>query len=134
MIAVSMSSSIRELTGLRVTIDKVLYQPNPHGSAEHPHIFIYFITIHNDSDETVTIKGRKWVVTDDEGRQTVVEGDGVVGECPRLEPGEKFDYNSSHGAVTNSVAEGAYFGVNDAGERVLTRIPAFELRVPWRGR
>jgi ApaG protein len=59
-----------------------------------------------------------------------VEGDGVVGEFPRLEPGESFQYNSSHTVAVDAVAEGAYLGQTDAGEPVFTRIPPFEMRVP----
>ena len=43
-------------------------------SAQQGHdCFVYFITIHNDTEEPVTIKGRKWVVTNDEGEITAVE-------------------------------------------------------------
>ena len=45
---------------------------------------------------TVTIKGRKWVVKNSRGEITAVEGDGVVGKCPCLEPGESFSYHSFH--------------------------------------
>jgi ApaG protein len=41
---------------------------------DRPHLFVYFITIHNDSLETVMIRGRKWVVTDAAGQRVVVEG------------------------------------------------------------
>ena len=78
----------------------------------------------------MTIKGRKWVVTDAEGQRLVVEGDGVVGEYPRLEPGEHFSYNSYHTIGSDSVAEGAYFGITKDGEPVFTRIPHFEMRAP----
>jgi len=119
------------LEGLRVTVDRVVYSPNPEGPEGQPHRFIYFITIHNDSAETVTIKARKWVVTDDRGQTVVVEGDGVVGQFPKLEPGEHFSYNSMHLLGTRKGrAEGSYFGLDDQGRRVLTRIPAFDLEVP----
>ncbi|MEA3187603.1 MAG: ApaG protein [Chthoniobacter sp.] len=120
----------RELKGLRVHIDKVVYMPHLDAPAERPHPFVYFITIRNSSAETVTIKGRKWVVTDAHGHRIVVEGDGVVGECPRLAPGEEFSYNSYHVIGSDSVAEGAFIGGLEDGERVITRIPKFEMRVP----
>ena len=125
-----MSTRIRELAGLRVTIDNLVHMPNPNGSAEHPHIFVYFITIHNDSEETVTIKGRKWVVTEADGNRIVVEGDGVVGKQPRLEPGQSFSYNSYHVIGSHSVAEGSFIGIGDNDAPVLTRIPRFEMQVP----
>jgi len=121
---------LRELAGLRVIIDKVIYAPHLEAPADRPYPFAYFITIDNQSDETVTIKGRKWVVTDKLGQRVVVEGEGVVGEFPRLAPGEHFSYHSYHVIGSDSVAEGAFIGMNDNGEAVITRIPKFQMRVP----
>ena len=123
-------SAFTELAGLRVTVDRVEHMPHLDAPPERPHPFVYFLTIHNDSDVTVTIKGRKWVVTDAEGHSVVVEGDGVVGEFPRLDPGEVLSYHSYHTICSDSAAEGALFGVTTAGDFVLTRIPRFEMRAP----
>src|SRR5215203_2415976 len=96
--------SFSELPGLRVTVDRVAYMPHLEAPTDKPFPFVYFITIHNDSEETVTIKGRKWVVTDAVGGTVVVEGDGV--------------------------AEGAFIGLTDDGRGVLVRIPRFEMKTP----
>lgn len=123
------TSRMRELNGLRVTVDDVVYMPTLEAPADKPHPFVYFISIHNDSDETVTIEGRKWVVR--EGEETVVvEGDGVVGQRPVIPPGEHFSYNSYHVTSVDAVAEGAFFARTEDGEWVFTRIPEFELHVP----
>jgi ApaG protein len=125
-----MPEPITELEGLRVTVDRVTFMPQLQASEDRPYPFVYEVTIHNDSAETVTIKGRKWVVTDTTGDTIVVEGDGVVGKFPRLEPGEEFSYNSYHTIGADSVAEGAYIGVTEEGAPVLVRIPPFEMKVP----
>ena len=125
-----MPPPLTELEGLRVTVDRVTFMPQLDAPKDRPFPFVYFITIHNDSAETVTIKGRKWVVTDARGETIVVEGDGVVGKNPRLETGEHFSYNSYHTIGADSVAEGAYIGVTDDGRPVLVRIPRFEMTVP----
>jgi len=125
-----MPSPFRELRALRVHLDKLVYMPGLEAPIERPHPFVYYLTIENASEETVTIKGRKWVVTDCEGGRVVVEGDGVVGKFPCLEPGESFSYNSYHVVGMDSVAEGAFIGLTESGEPVVTRIPRFELRVP----
>jgi ApaG protein len=121
---------IRELPGLDVNVDNVVHRPDIDAPPDRPYAFEYFITIRNDSDETVTIKGRKWVVTDSDGQRLVVEGDGVVGSFPRLRPGEHFSYSSHHVIGSDSFAEGAYIGLTDAGRPVITRIPRFDLQVP----
>ena len=119
-----------ELPGLTVTVDRVIHQPDAQTPAEHPHCFVYFITIHNRSDVAVTIKGRKWVVRNSRGEVTAVEGDGVVGQFPEIQPGGDFSYNSYHLLNTESaVAEGSYLGVDETGRKVITRIPRFEMTV-----
>ena len=120
-----------ELPGLTVEVDRVAYQPEAQAPADRPHCFVYFISIHNHSDVAVTIKGRKWVVRNSRGEITAVEGDGVVGQFPEIQPGEHFSYNSYHLLDTRSaVAEGSYLGVDATGRTVITRIPKFEMVVP----
>lgn len=120
-----------ELPGLRVTVDRVVFNPNAQTPADQPYCFVYFITIHNDSEVSVTIRGRKWVVRGDDGEYLSVEGAGVVGQTPFLQPGESFSYNSHHLLRTKSAwAEGAYIGLDSDGRAVYTRIPRFEMVVP----
>jgi ApaG protein len=111
-----------------VTVDRVVYQADAETPPDRPHCFAYFITIHNDTDVAVTIKGRKWVVRNTRGEITAVEGDGVVGQFPTIEPGESFSYNSFHlNDTETAVAEGSYIGTDERGRKVLTRIPRFEM-------
>jgi ApaG protein len=126
----AMLDAIPELRGLRVRVDKVVYMPDLEAPADRPHPFVYYLTIENGSAEAVTIKGRKWVVTDAEGRAIVVEGEGVVGKFPHLRPGQRFSYNSFHVVAADSVAEGSFIGVCDDGSPVLTRIPKFRMDIP----
>ena len=121
---------IRELPGLWVSLDRVEYNPHEEGTPDRPYGFIYHITIHNDSPRVVTIKGRKWVVRDAAGEVLAYEGDGVVGEFPRIAPGERFHYSSYHLVGSDSRAEGAYLAVSDAGEAVLAHIPPFRMEIP----
>jgi ApaG protein len=118
------------LPGFEATVDRVEYDPELPASPEQPHPFVYYITIRNGSDRTLTVKGRKWVVRAESGEITAVEGDGVVGCFPRLEPGEEFSYNSYHTTAGRALAEGAYLAVTEEGEAVLARIPPFQLIPP----
>lgn len=120
----------RLLVGFKAVVDRVVYAPDLPASPDQPHPFVYFITIVNGSDRTVTVKGRKWVVRGVDGHVTAVEGDGVVGCFPRLEPGEHFSYNSYHTTAGRAVAEGSYLAVTDDGEAVVALIPSFELNPP----
>ena len=118
------------LPGFEATVERVEYDPELPASPEQPHPFVYYITIRNGSDRTLTVKGRKWVVRAENGEITAVEGDGVVGCFPRLEPGEEFSYNSYHTTAGRALAEGAYLAVTEEGEAVLARIPPFQMIPP----
>ena len=125
-----MAGVIREFEGLRVKVDDVIYMPSLDAPPNKPHPFVYFISIHNDSPMPVTIRGRKWVVHEDEGEVTVVEGDGVVGQTPTIAPGEHFSYNSYHVVAKGAQASGAFFGETATGEWIFARIPEFRLDLP----
>jgi len=126
----SNSERPEEMSGLDVTIDRVVYMPEAETPPDRPHAFAYFITITNNSPETVTIKGRKWVFHGEGDGIEAVEGDGVVGEFPTLKPGEHFSYNSYHINKGSAWAEGSYLGVTQDGRKVIARIPRFEMTVP----
>lgn len=124
-------SSSRELPGLTARLDKLCYH---HGGAslpaDKPHAFVYFITIRNASDRTVTLLGRKWVVLHADGTRLVVEGDKIVGETPRLAPGEEFSYNSYHVTGGDAESHGSFHGADEFGNRIHVLLPPFALHVP----
>src|SRR4051812_18701896 len=125
------TAEIHESPKLYVTVDRVVFQPQAPTPVDRPYCFVYFITIHNDTDKAVTIRGRKWVVTNSTGEITAVEGEGVVGQTPEIPPGGSFSYKSFHLLdTTTAVAQGSYLGIDANGRRVLTRIPRFEMTVP----
>ncbi len=126
-----MSTTSLQLPGLTVHLDDLRYQYG--GSSvppETPHVFIYFLTIHNGSDRTVQLLGRKWIIEDESGETLVVEGDKIVGEEPELLPGERFSYNSFHIGAGSASAWGSFHGVDQFGGRIYCLIPRFEMAVP----
>lgn len=125
-----MAAKMNEFEGLRVRVEDVVYMPGLDAPEEKPHPFVYFISIHNDSAVPVTLKARKWVVREDNGDVTVVEGEGIVGQQPLIEPGGNFSYNSYHVVARNASVAGAFFGETASGEWVFVRIPGFDLQVP----
>jgi ApaG protein len=120
-----------ELPGLTARLDKLVYH---HGGAslpeDKPHAFVYYITIRNGSDRTVTLFGRKWVIEYCDGTRQVVEGDKIVGETPRLAPGEEFSYNSHHVTGCDARVLGCFHGADETGARVHVPIAPFDLTVP----
>ena len=118
------------LTGLSVSVDQVQYDPTRPAPPDRPHPFGYHLTIHNGSEEPVNIFGRKWIVRDESGQTMVVEGDGVVGKFPHIEPGDSFSYNSYHIVRNDSTASGSFFGTTALGKPIRVGIPSFEMHPP----
>lgn len=125
------TTSSRELPGLHVNLDHLGYHfETEKAPPETPHLFVYFLTVTNESDRTVTLLARKWVLTFPDGSRHVVEGDKIVGETPTLHPGEQFTYNSFHLVAEEAEATGTFFGLDSNGDPIHTRIPRFELIPP----
>ena len=124
------SEKIEELPDVRVEVTDVVFMPTLECPPDKPFPFVYFITVRNDSPQAVTLRARKWIVRQADGETLVVEGDGVVGQTPRLEPGDSFSYNSYHTIALDSEASGALFGESDDGSLFFTRIPVFRMEVP----
>jgi ApaG protein len=128
---VGVTSESHLLPGLSARLDKLCYH---HGGAslpaDKPHVFVYFITIENAADRMVTLLGRKWVIEHQDGSRLVVEGDKIVGETPRLGPGERFSYNSYHVTGCDARAAGAFHGVDEFGQHVHVLLAPFDLIIP----
>jgi ApaG protein len=95
------------------------------------YVFAYTIRIRNAGNVPARLLGRHWVITDANGKVEQVDGEGVVGEQPWLQPGEAFQYTS--GAVLETdlgTMEGRYEMLADDGTRFDAAIPAFTLTVP----
>ncbi|MBS0482759.1 MAG: Co2+/Mg2+ efflux protein ApaG [Proteobacteria bacterium] len=93
--------------------------------------WVYHIRIENDSDSAVQLLTRHWRITDGRGMINLVDGEGVVGEQPLLEPGQSHDYvsgcplNTPHGSM-----EGHYTFRRTDGSLFEAAIPFFPLAAP----
>jgi ApaG protein len=125
------SENSKELEGLQATLEKLVHhREKSKVKGLNLHAFIYFIAIHNLSDRTVTLTGRKWVLSNDDGTTTVVEGEKIVGETPVISPGESFSYNSYHVTHLSANASGSFHGMDEFGEKIHVRLSPFRLKVP----
>ncbi len=95
------------------------------------YVFAYTITIRNEGESSAQLLTRHWRITDANGRVQEVHGDGVVGEQPRLRPGEGFQYTSgAHLETSMGTMTGRYGMVNADGEPFDAPIPEFLLTTP----
>ena len=91
----------------------------------------YTIIITNFGSETVQLKRRHWIITDANGRQQEIRGDGVIGEQPVLAPGERHKYTSGVPLTTASgFMTGRYQMVSESGEQFEIEVPTFSLDSP----
>ena len=95
-------------------------------------VWAYRVAITNEGQETVQLLKRSWQITDGLGRTQQVQGEGVVGEQPVIEPGRSFEYTSGTPLGTSSgFMRGAYHMVVTAtGEAFDVSIPPFSLDSP----
>jgi ApaG protein len=93
----------------------------------------YQVTISNVGERPVQLLSRHWIITNSHGVQEHVRGAGVVGEQPRLQPGESFRYTSGCPLDT---AMGTMHGTYsmrqlDTGETFEAEVAPFTLAEPF---
>ena len=79
--------------GMQVSVETT-YQPDFSNPQQHHYVFTYKVRIENKSNHTVQLLRRRWEIYDATENLKIVEGDGVVGQQPILEPGEFHTYVS----------------------------------------
>lgn len=85
---------VTEITqGVKVTVETE-YQPAYSSPSQYHFVFTYRITIENQSEYTIQLKRRHWHIYDAGFLMREVEGEGVVGQQPVLEPGQSHHYVS----------------------------------------
>ena len=91
----------------------------------------YHIRLENHRDDPVQLLSRHWKITDGRGNISHVDGDGVIGEQPLLQPGSSHDYVSGCPLPTPSgMMEGHYRFIRADGSTFLVEIPLFRLVAP----
>lgn len=119
---------------IRVSVRPIFLDDQSTPSEDH-YVWAYQVTIENTGRDTVQIINRHWQITDAQGRMQEVKGEGVVGEQPRLEPGQLFEYTSGTPLTTPSgLMMGSYELEDERGQRFDIDIPAFSLDSPYQAR
>ncbi len=94
-------------------------------------LFVYKISIKNNSSMPAQLMSRQWLITDGLGHTEEVQGPGVVGLQPRILPQQVFEYESACPLSTSSGSmKGSYHFIGDDGEPFAINIPEFYLIAP----
>lgn len=126
-----MVSAITE--GVKVSVVSA-YQPEYSNPYQAHFVFSYKIVIENHSDHTLQLLRRHWYIYDSNGVIREVEGEGVIGQQPVLEPGEIHEYvsacnlNTSMGKMIGTYLMERLFD----GKQLNVNIPEFTMIVPFR--
>ena len=98
---------------------------------ENRYVFSYTINIKNLGNNSAKLISRQWIITDSNGNIQEVNGDGVVGQQPKINSGEEFTYTS--GTIIKTpvgTMEGRYFMEDTNNKRFEALIAPFTLAVP----
>lgn len=116
--------------GIRVQVEAI-YIPERSRPREGHYFFAYHVRISNVGTERAQLLTREWIINDSDGQVERVNGPGVVGEQPTLNPGETFEYTSFCPLKTAvGTMHGSYQMVTASGERFDAVIAPFTLAVP----
>jgi ApaG protein len=117
--------------GIRVNVE-AQYSPSHSQPSQGQWFFLYTIRITNESQQTVQLVSRHWVISDATDHVEEVRGLGVVGHQPVLAPGESFEYTSGcHLPTPFGVMKGTYQMLAPNGERFDSEIAPFYLQGPY---
>lgn len=91
-------------------------------------LYLYRVTICNESSNTVKLLGRHWYITDSDGKTHEIIGTGVVGEQPIIEPGQQYAYTSACPLTTElGSMHGHYQMITEKEEKFDAMIAPFTL-------
>ena len=121
---------VAETDGIFVRV-AVSYLPEQSAPSAGRWFWSYHVRIENQRDVAVQLLSRHWIITDGRGAVHDVQGEGVVGDTPTIQPGESYDYVSGCPLTTASGwMRGTYQLIDGKGERFDAAIPEFVLACP----
>ena len=126
-----MVSKISE--GVKISVE-TFYQPDYSNPVNSEYMFAYRITIENNNSFSVKLLSRHWYIFDSNGSQREVEGEGVIGVQPQINPGENYQYISGCNLRTEMGKKYGTYKMENLNNKKLfeVAIPAFEMLVPFK--
>jgi ApaG protein len=125
---------VQQITeGVSVSVE-TFYQPGQSNPLNSEYLFAYRITIENQSTMPIKLLNRHWYIVDSNGSKREVEGEGVVGQQPIIEPNESYQYVSAANLRSDmGKMYGIYQMENLYNKKVISvTIPEFQLIAPFK--
>lgn len=119
--------------GVQVSVE-TFYQNDYSHPYQHEFMFAYRITLENHNPFAIQLLRRQWFIFDSNGDHRTVEGEGVVGQQPVLQPGERFQYVSGCNLKSEMGKMWGNYSIMDLHSRKLFRvdIPEFQMIAPMK--
>ncbi len=115
---------------IQISVKTSYLENESHPDKSH-FVFAYQISIENTGTSSAKLLDRHWIISDSNGKDITVSGEGVVGEQPSIEPGSVFTYTSTAVIQTPvGVMKGQYRWVANEQDYFYTPIPQFTLSIP----
>ncbi|HEY9364383.1 MAG TPA: Co2+/Mg2+ efflux protein ApaG [Chitinophagaceae bacterium] len=126
-----MESKISE--GVEVSVES-FYQPDYSNPVNGEFMFAYRITIENHNRFPIKLHRRRWNIFDSNGSYREVEGEGVVGIQPTINPNERYQYVSGCNLRTEMGKMTGTYQMENLHSKVFfdVNIPSFEMIVPFK--
>jgi ApaG protein len=119
--------------GIEVSVE-TFYQHESSKPFQHEHMFAYRITLENHNGFTIQLLRRQWYIFDSNGDYRQVEGEGVIGQQPVLNPGESFQYVSACNLKSEMGKMWGFYTIADLSTKKTFRvdIPVFQMIAPMK--
>lgn len=119
--------------GISISVETEYWPPYSQPARAH-YVFAYRIFIQNTGNQPVQLTRRYWRVTSGSGDVRLVDGPGVIGETPTLQPGEAYDYTSWCQLQTPVGCMEGYYTMEsrESKECFPVFVPKFTLAAPWK--
>lgn len=118
--------------GIKISVETT-YEGSFYRNYKIQYAFGYKVTIENQSKDSVQLQSRHWEILDALNNAEIVDGEGVIGKKPVLDPGESHTYTS--GCLLTSpfgAMQGFYTMVNfTTTKKFNVDIPTFKLSAPF---
>jgi ApaG protein len=122
--------SVTITEGVRVAVSPS-FLPEHSDLEEGRYVFAYRVRLTNESEHRVQLLSRHWLIIDGDGERSEVDGEGVVGQQPVIEPGQSYSYSSFCPLQTEwGTMEGWYTFRDLTGREFRVEIGRFFLAMP----
>ncbi|RLD26362.1 MAG: Co2+/Mg2+ efflux protein ApaG [Bacteroidetes bacterium] len=116
--------------GIKVSVE-TQFEGTVYKDQQKRYAFSYRVTIENQSNAQVQLTSRYWIIKDALNNIEIVQGKGVIGLQPVIEPGDKHEYNSGCLLVSPIGSMQGYYKMISRKKKIKANIPLFKLNAPF---